>query len=70
MAEQGTVKFFKSDKGFGFISRVNADDCFVHIKDLRATGIATLTEGQNVTFDVVPGKDEKPKAVNVAIGNA
>lgn len=64
----GTVKFFNDIKGFGFISRDGDADCFIHKSDLRTTGIDTLTEGQKVSFDVVAGKDGKPKAANVTIG--
>jgi cold shock protein len=60
---QGTVKFFDSDRGFGFISRDGGDDVFVHVSNLQAIG-ATLAEGQTVEFDVGPGrKSEEAKNV-------
>lgn len=69
MAEAGTVKFFNSEKGFGFVERKDAPDVFFHKTDLRANGIETVVEGQKITFDVVPGKDGKgPKAANITIG--
>ena len=53
MAE-GTVKFFNAQKGFGFIQPSDgAKDVFVHISALERAGIATLSEGQKVSFDVV-----------------
>lgn len=64
----GKVKFFNIEKGFGFISRDGDIDVFVHKTDLRATGIDTLTEGQSVKFDVVPGRENKPKATNITLG--
>jgi CspA family cold shock protein len=60
---QGVVKFFDQDRGFGFISRDGGEDVFVHVSNLQATG-TTLTEGQQVEFDVGPGrKSEEAKNV-------
>lgn len=53
--EQGTVKWFNDAKGFGFLSRPNGDDVFVHFSAIQANGFRTLQEGQAVTFDVVRG---------------
>ena len=54
MAQTGTVKFFNNEKGFGFIKPDGgAKDVFVHISAVQASGMAELTEGQKVTFDVV-----------------
>jgi len=53
--EQGTVKWFNDAKGFGFISRANGDDVFVHHTAIRTDGFRTLKEGQAVQFDVVKG---------------
>jgi len=63
----GTVKFFNQDKGFGFITPDGgAKDVFVHISALQSAGIATLSEGQKVTFDTEPDRMGKgPKAVNI-----
>ena len=52
----GTVKFFNAEKGFGFISRAGADDVFVHHSNIQGTGYKSLDEGQNVEFDVAPGR--------------
>ena len=53
--EQGTVKWFNDAKGFGFISRANGDDVFVHHSAIKSDGFRTLKEGQEVQFDVVKG---------------
>ena len=53
---QGTVKFFNAEKGFGFISREQGDDVFVHFSSIQGTGYKSLDEGQRVEFDVAPGK--------------
>jgi len=52
----GTVKFFNAEKGFGFISREGGDDVFVHYSNIQGTGYKSLQEGQNVEFDVAPGR--------------
>ena len=52
----GTVKFFNSEKGFGFISRENAADIFVHYSNIEGNGYRSLEEGQQVEFDVAPGR--------------
>jgi cold shock protein len=52
----GTVKFFNAEKGFGFISREQGDDVFVHFSAIQGTGYKTLDEGQQVEFDVAPGR--------------
>jgi cold shock protein len=62
----GTVKFFNSDKGFGFISREQGDDVFVHFSNIQGTGYKSLEEGQRVEFDVAPGrKGEEAQNVRV-----
>jgi CspA family cold shock protein len=52
----GTVKFFNAEKGFGFISREQGDDVFVHFSAIQGTGYKTLEEGQRVEFDIGPGR--------------
>jgi CspA family cold shock protein len=64
LAEQGTVKWFSNEKGFGFISREGQDDVFVHFSAIQGEGYRSLTEGQSVEFDVVDGPKGK-QAANV-----
>ena len=62
----GTVKFFNAEKGFGFISREQGNDVFVHFSNIQGSGYKTLTEGQRVEFDVAPGrKGEEAQNVRV-----
>ena len=63
---QGTVKFFHADKGYGFISRAQGDDVFVHYSNIQGDGYKTLDEGQRVEFDVAPGKKGE-EAQNVRV---
>lgn len=51
--QAGTVKWFNVTKGFGFITRDQGDDVFVHFRNIRGTGHRSLTEGQRVRFEVV-----------------
>lgn len=53
--EQGTVKWFNAEEGFGFIERENGDDVFVHFSAIQSDGFKSLDEGQKVTFDVEQG---------------
>jgi cold shock protein len=64
MAE-GTVKWFNAAKGYGFISREDGDDLFVHFREIQAEGFKTLDEGDHVTFDVTEGQNGKMQASNV-----
>lgn len=50
------MKFFNAEKGFGFISREQGDDVFVHYSNIQASGYRSLEEGQRVEFDVAPGR--------------
>ena len=55
MREQGSVKWFNNDKGFGFVSRDSGDDVFVHHSAIQGEGFKSLEEGDNIEFDVVSG---------------
>ena len=61
---EGTVKWFNSEKGFGFITQEQGDDVFVHFSAIQADGYKTLEEGQKVNFDVEEGQ-RGPQATNV-----
>ncbi|AVJ33814.1 cold-shock protein [Stenotrophomonas indicatrix] len=54
--ENGTVKWFNDAKGFGFISRQNGEDVFVHFRAIETQGFKSLKEGQAVSFEVVQGQ--------------
>lgn len=56
MLATGIVKFFNSEKGFGFISREQGEDVFVHYSNIQGSGYRSLEEGQRVEFDVAPGR--------------
>ena len=60
----GTVKWFNSEKGFGFITREDGPDVFVHFSAIAAEGFRNLDENQKVEFDVVQGP-KGPQAANV-----
>ena len=63
--EQGTVKRFNAEKGFGFIEIEGENDVFVHFSAINQEGYKSLEEGQAVEFEVVEG-DRGPQAANVA----
>ena len=60
----GTVKWFNADKGFGFIEVEGGDDVFVHFSAIQGEGFKTLEEGQAVTFEIEEG-NRGPQATNV-----
>ncbi|HMS13872.1 MAG: cold-shock protein [Microthrixaceae bacterium] len=62
----GTVKFFNSEKGFGFISREQGEDIFVHYSNIQGSGYRSLDEGQQVEFDIAPGR-KGDEAQNVRV---
>ncbi len=62
MKEQGTVKWFNADKGFGFIQRQIGEDVFVHFSAIQGEGYRSLNEGQAVEFEVTKG----PKGLQAA----
>jgi CspA family cold shock protein len=61
---QGTVKWFNSEKGFGFITTEEGQDVFAHFSAIEGDGFKSLEEGQDVSFDVVEG-DRGPQAANI-----
>jgi CspA family cold shock protein len=64
--EQGTVKWFSSSKGYGFISREQGRDVFVHFSAIQQEGYKQLKEGDKVEFEVIKG-DKGPQADQVRI---
>ncbi len=54
--EKGTVKWFNSSKGYGFIQRDSGDDVFVHFRAIRGDGYRSLEQGQRVEFSVTDGQ--------------
>ena len=63
--ETGTVKWFNSEKGYGFIETSDAKDVFVHFSAIQADGYKSLEEGEEVEFEIVDG-DRGPQAANVS----
>ena len=65
----GTVKWFNPQKGFGFIQPENGGaDVFVHISAVEKAGLATLNDGQKVSFDLEAGRQGKTSAINLKAG--
>ena len=64
----GTVKWFNSEKGFGFIEGEGGQDVFVHFSAIKADGYKSLDEGQKVQFDIEKGQ-RGPQATNVTLAN-
>jgi cold shock protein len=64
--EQGTVKWFSAQKGFGFLGREKGPDVFVHFSAINGEGYRQLKEGQRVEFEVVKG-EKGPQAANVTV---
>jgi cold shock protein len=63
---EGTVKFYNSTKGFGFISpNDGGKDAFVHVSALERAGISGLAEGQKVSYDLETGRDGRMSAINI-----
>jgi len=64
----GTVKFYNSTKGFGFISPdTGGKDAFVHVSALERAGISGLADGQKVSYDLEQGRDGRESAVNISL---
>ncbi len=62
----GKVKWFNSEKGYGFITTEEGNDIFAHFSQIQKDGFKTLEEGENVSFDVVDG-DKGPQATNIVV---
>ena len=63
---EGTVKFFNTTKGYGFIEpTTGGKDAFVHISAVERSGLSALNEGQKVSYDIETGRDGKVSAVNL-----
>ncbi len=63
---EGTVKFFNTTKGFGFIQpNDGSKDAFVHISAVERSGMSTLNEGQKVSYELQTGRDGKVSATNL-----
>jgi CspA family cold shock protein len=63
---EGTVKFFNTTKGFGFIQPTDGSkDAFVHISAVERAGMSSLYEGQKVSYDLETGRDGKASATNL-----
>ena len=56
---QGTVKWFNSDKGYGFITQEGGPDLFVHYSEIQSSGYRSLEEGQKVEFEITDGRNGK-----------
>jgi CspA family cold shock protein len=64
----GTVKWFNSTKGFGFIEHeAGGKDVFVHVSAVERSGLTTLADNQKVTFDVETGRDGRESATNLQL---
>lgn len=63
---KGKVKWFDSKKGYGFISREEGEDVFVHYTNITTNGFKILQEGQEVTFEITDG-DKGPQAIKVKL---
>lgn len=68
MTTRGTVKWFNSTKGYGFIApESGGKDVFVHISAVERSGLTGLADNQRVTFDVETGRDGRASAINLAL---
>ena len=67
MTETGRVKWFNSEKGYGFIEREGGEDIFVHFSAIVAEGYKALNEGDTVDFTIVTGENGRTQAANVVV---
>ena len=66
----GTVKWFNTTKGYGFIEPEDGSkDAFVHISAVQNSGLDSLAEGQKVTYELVPGRNGKDAAENISVND-
>lgn len=64
----GTVKFYNSTKGFGFITpETGGKDAFVHVSAIERAGLSMLADGQKVSYDLEQGRDGRESAINIAL---
>jgi CspA family cold shock protein len=63
---KGSVKWFNEKKGFGFITKENGDDVFVHFSSIKKEGFKTLNEGDKVEFEISDGP-KGPQAIDVVV---
>lgn len=66
--QQGKVKWFNNEKGYGFIEYNDGEDVFVHFTGIQGDGFRALEEGQDVSFDIIEG-NRGPQAANVIKNN-
>ena len=66
---QGTVKWFNSEKGYGFISREGGEDLFVHYTEIQGSGYRSLDEGAKVEFEITDGKKGKQASAVTLVNN-
>ena len=64
---QGTVKWFSSEKGYGFISQENGEDLFVHFSEIQGDGYKSLDENDKVEFVIASGSNGKSQATQVCV---
>ncbi len=63
---EGTIKWFDSEKGYGFITTEEGNDIFAHFSQIQKDGFKTLEEGEDVSFEVVDG-EKGPQATNIEV---